>query len=72
MARPGQYDTFMHIRVSTEFVRLVDRHARNKKTTSSAFTRAALITAMQADGASLSSPRVPSLRKLKPRERELA
>ena len=65
MARPGQYDTFMHIRVSTEFVRLVDRYARSKKTTSSALTRAALLAAMRDDG--LSSPP-----RTKSRERELA
>jgi hypothetical protein len=67
MARPVEFDTFMHIRVSTEFVRLVDRYARSKKTTSSAFTRAALLAAMREDG--LLSPPRTKLKQL--REREL-
>jgi hypothetical protein len=59
----------MHIRVSTEFVRLVDRHARSRKTNLSAFTRAALITALQAEGVHMPPPR-PKPRVL--RERQLA
>ena len=67
----ARYDVSMRLRSTREFLRAVNKHARSRGTTRAAFTRAALLSAMQADAAP--SPRVPSARnKLKQRERELA
>jgi hypothetical protein len=65
-AEAARLDAWLRLRASTEFVHLVDKHARSKKTTLFGFVRAALLTALEADGVSLPPPR------LKPRERELA
>jgi hypothetical protein len=61
-------DSWLRLRASTALVHEVMKHARNKKTTLSAFTRAALIAALEADG--VATRRLAS--NMKPRERELA
>jgi hypothetical protein len=44
--RKAQLDTYMHIRVPTALLALIDRCAGEHMITTSAFTRAALVTAL--------------------------
>jgi hypothetical protein len=50
-------DGWLRLRCSTALVHEVEKHARAKRTTLSAFTRAAVIAALEADGARKRSPR---------------
>jgi hypothetical protein len=51
-------DTYMHIRVPSAFVALVDRCAAEQMMTTSAFTRAALVAALTRHG--VATPRLAS------------
>jgi len=63
-----RYDQRFIVRCPSELVAAVDEHARSHMTTASAFTRQALVAALQADGVEL--PLIPS--NMKHRERETA
>jgi hypothetical protein len=61
-------DTYIHIRVPSSLVTLVDRCAAERMMTTNAFTRAALVAALASYG--VATPRLAS--NMEPRERELA
>jgi hypothetical protein len=45
-ASPHVLDALLRIRIPTELVTIIDEHARSQMTTASAFTRGALIAAL--------------------------
>ena len=64
-------DNWLRIRIPTELVAIIDKHARSQMTTASAFARAALIAALKAE--EVPTPALFSrMKPREPRERELA
>jgi hypothetical protein len=61
-------DSWLRLRAPSALIAVIDKHVRSKKTNLSAFTRAAVIAALEADG--VATRRLAS--NMKPRERELA